>query len=187
MKKVRVLLSIVLSITLLFQSLYVSAASSDPGWMMRNDQDTEGSVILDEQTVNESIKTADVLFELTENRTAYTKEFLLSNGLHMAVAYPDQVHYEKDGKWADIDNTLKLVDSKYTNTEGLFKASLPDKLTDNESIFFEADGHAVSFRLVSASKGDRGVSSIESSDAKVIEKTRDNFDGNFTRNESQRL
>ena len=178
MKKIRILLSIALSVTLLFQSIYVSAASNGSVTFCLNDNETtEASPVMDASADEESVKDAEVLFELTDNRSAYTKEFLLSNGLHMAVAYPDQVHYEKDGKWKDIDNTLKLVDGKYTNAEGLFKANLPSKLTDNETISIETDGQTVSFRLLSASKGDRSSEPISSADAKVIEKTRNDSDG----------
>ena len=46
-----------------------------------------------------SSKDAAVVAELTEGRTAYTKEFLLSNGLHMATVYAEPIHYIKDGKW----------------------------------------------------------------------------------------
>ena len=124
MKKIRTLLSIALSIILLLQSISVSAASNGSVTFSLNDNETtEASFMMDSSADEESIKDAEVLFELTDNRSAYTKEFLLSNGLHMAVAYPDQVHYEKNGKWKDIDNTLKLVDGKYTNAEGIFKAS----------------------------------------------------------------
>ena len=49
---------------------------------------------------------AHILGEVSEKRTEYSKEFLLSNGLHMAVLYPNAVHYQKDGQWAQIDNTL---------------------------------------------------------------------------------
>ena len=138
---------------------------------------TDTSAAVDDSTDEESIKNADILFELTDNRSAYTKEYLLSNGLHMAVAYPDQVHYERDGKWRDIDNTLKLVDGQYTNTEGLFKANLPSKLTNDDTVSIEADGHTVSFRLLSAFKDDRSSEPIETADAKIIEKTRENTDG----------
>ena len=45
----------------------------------------------------ETAQPAEVVAELTEKRTEYTKEFLLSNGLHMAAVYAEPVHYEKDG------------------------------------------------------------------------------------------
>ena len=40
-----------------------------------------------------------VLEEITENRTEFTKEFMLSNGLHMAAVYPTAVHYQENGQW----------------------------------------------------------------------------------------
>ena len=43
-------------------------------------------------------KEVAIVQEITENRSEYSKEFLLSNGLHMATVYAEPVHYEKDGK-----------------------------------------------------------------------------------------
>ena len=52
------------------------------------------------------VEPASIMAEITENRTEFSKEFKLSNGQHMTVVYPEAVHYQKDGQWKDIDNTL---------------------------------------------------------------------------------
>ena len=41
-------------------------------------------------------KDAEIVAEVPEGRSEYSKEFLLSNGLHMATVYAEPVHYEKD-------------------------------------------------------------------------------------------
>ncbi|MDD6342249.1 MAG: DNRLRE domain-containing protein, partial [Eubacteriales bacterium] len=48
-------------------------------------------------------------------RTEDTKHFILSDGTHIAAKYESAVHYEKDGAWEDIDNTLTLQDAVDAN------------------------------------------------------------------------
>ena len=173
MKNIRALFSVVLSVVLLFQSVTVSASSIQS---KRNSGDTHSSRAISNEFVNtaetneESIKEASVLYEVSSNRTAYTKEYVLSNGLHMAVSYPDQVHFEKEGKWYDIDNTLKLVDGKYTNTENSYRAFLPEKIAEKEYITIEKDGNEISFRLLSSSTGRNETRTLRSAVSKIVEK-----------------
>ena len=89
-----------------------------------------------------------VVAELTDKRTQYTKEFLLSNGLHMATVYADPVHYEKDGQWAEIDNTLKVAkNGTVINTAGAWNVSFPNQLSGNNCITIEKDGYTLSFYM----------------------------------------
>ena len=90
-----------------------------------------------------------VIAELSEKRTEYTKEFRLSNGLHMAVVYANPVHYEKDGQWAEIDNTLKTsgtgTDAVLTNTAGVWDVRFPQQLSDTNAVTITKDGYTLSF------------------------------------------
>ena len=91
---------------------------------------------------------AYVVAELTENRTEFSKEFLLSNGLHMAMVYADAVHYETESGWEEIDNTLKAnADGTYSNTAGPWDVTFPEQLGEDESITIEKDGYTLSFSM----------------------------------------
>ena len=80
-----------------------------------------------------------VVDEIKENRTEFSKEFLLSSGLHMAVVYPDAVHFETENGWEEIDNTLVLrEDGSLTNTAGVWDVTFPERL--DESVTIEKDG-----------------------------------------------
>lgn len=93
-------------------------------------------------------KEVAIVQEITENRSEYSKEFLLSNGLHMATVYAEPVHYEKDGKWADIDNTLVThTDGMYKNTAGVWEVSFPQSFGSNQSISVTKDGYTLSFGM----------------------------------------
>ena len=90
---------------------------------------------------------AYVVEELTNKRTEYTKEFLLSNGLHIATVYAEPVHYQKDGKWAEIDNTLiAKSDGTYRNTAGVWNVALPDNLSTG-AVSIAKDGYTLSFQM----------------------------------------
>ena len=93
-------------------------------------------------------KSAEVMSEIPEKRTKYAKEYVLNNGLRMAVVYPDAVHYQKDGKWEDIDNTLTAETAGVlTNTAGEWKVSFPQQLTKTKQITIEKDGYTLSFGM----------------------------------------
>ena len=94
---------------------------------------------------------AYIVGEVEENRTEYTKEYILSNGLHMAAVYSEPVHFENNGVWAEIDNTLKLTatrsGSAYTNTAGDWQVSLPQNLNDETAVTLAKDGYTLSFYM----------------------------------------
>lgn len=61
--------------------------------------------------------------EVTELRGEYEKHYRLTDGSFMAVQYQVPVHYQDDGQWVDIDNTLEAVtmfsgDSVYQAVNG---------------------------------------------------------------------
>ena len=89
-----------------------------------------------------------IVEELTDKRTEYTKQFRMDNGQFMAVVYNDPVHYEKDGQWVEIDNTLKAqLNGTYTNTAGVWDVSFPNQLTQNNRISIAKDGYTLSFGM----------------------------------------
>jgi len=87
-----------------------------------------------------------VVAEIPEKRTEFSKEFLLSTGLHMAVVYPNAVHYPSETGWAEIDNTLKIhTDGTLRNTAGVWDVQFPQQLAEDQSISVTKDGYTLSF------------------------------------------
>ena len=56
----------------------------------------------------------DVSGEIPELRGEYEKHFSLSDGTYSAVVYPYPVHYDSNGTWREIDNTLRAGTEQYT-------------------------------------------------------------------------
>ena len=94
-----------------------------------------------------STEGAAVVAEDTGKRTEYTKQFRMSNGMYIAAVYPEPVHFEEDGAWVDIDNTLKLSRGVYTNTAGIWDVSLPQQLSENAMITITRNGYTLSFGM----------------------------------------
>ena len=88
-----------------------------------------------------------VVAEVVSGRSRYSKEFKLSNGLHLAVLYPEPVHYEADGQWVEIDTTLKRSGTAYTTTAGDWQVSLPTSLGTGGTVSVTKDGYTLSFRM----------------------------------------
>ena len=91
---------------------------------------------------------AVIVGEIADGRTEYSKEFLLSDGLHLATVYPEPVHYMKDGKWEDINNTL-VADGKgsYRNTAGIWDVSFPQSSGSQKAVTITKDGYTLSFGM----------------------------------------
>ena len=88
-----------------------------------------------------------VLGELTEKRTEYTKEFRLSNGLNLATVYAEPVHYQEDGQWKEIDNTLVSTTAGFRNTAGVWDVTFPQNMRGNNAVTIQKDGHTLSFYM----------------------------------------
>ena len=103
-------------------------------------------------TITDSDKDVDaeILGEIPSGRDEYQKEFLLSNGQRLLVLYPTPVHYEENGQWEEIDNTLLPVSedeiSVYQNTAGPWDVTFPAKIDNQKFISVQQDGHSISFR-----------------------------------------
>ena len=95
----------------------------------------------------DSAEDAYIVAEIEENRTESSKEYVLSNGLHMFTMYAEPVHYEEDGQWEEIDNTLTISDGYYENTAGIWDVSLPEELDSDNAVSVTKDGYTLSFYM----------------------------------------
>ena len=59
--------------------------------------------------------------EILEKRKPREKHFVKENGEIVARIYSDNIHYLKDNKYEEIDNTLIEDDEYYTNVQNSYK------------------------------------------------------------------
>ena len=134
------LLSMFLAVVLLVNMLPLGIMAQD----LQNNLSVKPTVT--ETAAEADIKDAEIVAEIPEKRTEYSKEFQLSNGLRLAAVYADPVHYQTSKGWADIDNTLKQkVDGTYANTAGIWDVSFPNELTNESKVTVSVDNYSLSF------------------------------------------
>ncbi|MBE6751723.1 MAG: RHS repeat-associated core domain-containing protein [Ruminococcaceae bacterium] len=92
-----------------------------------------------------------IIGEIESKRDRYTKVFQKSDGTSVAVVASTPVHYEENGKWVDIDNTLVEVtendETVYENKSNDFTVELPQEMDEKDSVSIEKDGYSISFTL----------------------------------------
>lgn len=91
-------IAMILAIVLIPQLLQFDALAEGMVHTVKAAETTESSNSTEEVTT--------VLGEDESRREESVKHFILSNGTRQAVIYSEPVHYMKNGKWHDIDNTL---------------------------------------------------------------------------------
>ena len=155
-------LSILLVLVMLFQMLPHQALAEI---ISTEDSDLSVTPPSAETTITQD---AQVVDEVVENRTEFTKEFQMNNGFSMAVVYPEAVHYEKDGQWRDIDNTLVAItagtEAVYTNAEGLWNIQFPQQLSQDRNISVTKDGYTLRFSMAGTLTDNGNVSVMSTGD-----------------------
>lgn len=171
MKKSQKILSIILTVLTLvsvFSCAMPVWAAEVTAYTEQVENSTE--ITTDEaNTENETVTTSDekeaeILCEIEDLRTENTKYFRQSDGTYLAAQYATPVHYEKDGKWEEIDNTLteitteckeetsifslfKETDTAFVTSKSKNPAKFPDEFDEDgdKKINISVKGHKISF------------------------------------------
>lgn len=98
----------------------------------------------------------NVLYEITSKRDANTKVYKKSDGSYAAVFSSVPIHYEQDGKWLDIDNTLQAKNKKLENIQNRFHVSFPNKL-HSAPVSISCDTYQLDFSLLDAADSKAAV------------------------------
>ena len=84
--------------------------------------------------------------ELIEKRGKREKHFLQENGEIIARVYSDDIHFLKNGKYEEIDNTLLKEGKCYVNKNNKYKVSFNEDIKDG-LMNIELDNHYLKFIL----------------------------------------
>ena len=101
----------------------------------------------DESSADENVPF--IIGEDDELRAESVKHFRLSDGSYLMVDYGTPVHYESDGDWLDIDNTLVSCDGRYENAQGESKVSFSSDEYSDELYTLESGGHRLTLGAAS--------------------------------------
>ena len=104
---------------------------------------------------NNTSGTTEIIGEIPEKRTLNQKHFLQNDGTILTAIYPNNVHYEQDGKLVDIDNTLEDInedDGMYQNKNNAFKVKLSKKSNENNLVKLKIKNHNIKWSLLNSHK-----------------------------------
>lgn len=123
--------------------------------------------------MNESIGgTSEYLKEDISFRDKFTKHYIDTDGSRYAVVFPEQVHYQKNNEWVEVNNSL-ILDSKgerYVSENDVFKADFSKNSTDSKLVTIEEDGYQLSWSIAfSSSHSPSDMSASANTNAMRIE------------------
>jgi RHS repeat-associated protein len=115
-----------------------------------------------------------LLNEVDSLRTESTKTFQRVDGSFVVAMYGDVIHYQKDGKWADIDNTLTYdqISDSYENNNNGFKVKFPKNIDVDKKINLTMGNYAINWSVTNISRAaiDYSVVESKSSDMRDLSK-----------------
>jgi len=104
---------------------------------------------------------AEVIEEKESLRDENIKHYLLSDGTTKAVVYSSPVHYlDKNGEWADIDNTLSLISNEYT-ANNKFEIKFAKKSGSSNLLSIKDGEYKITFTPLNANKSNAEIENPE--------------------------
>ncbi|HAS38485.1 MAG TPA: hypothetical protein DCS04_07820 [Ruminococcaceae bacterium] len=88
-----------------------------------------------------------IVGEVTDKRDENTKFFERRDGSYTAVITSEPIHYEDNGEWKEIDNTLIKTNNKITNKENSFSVDFPTSIDSNSTVSVADGDSTLSFSM----------------------------------------
>lgn len=105
---------------------------------------------------------AEILYEDTQKRDAYTKVYKKSDGSYTAMVSSTPLHFQKNSEWVDIDNTLTAAtrdgQAVLTNADNPLEVALPETLSEECGVTLRENGNTITFALVDAQASEAELS-----------------------------
>ena len=100
--------------------------------------------------------------EIIDDRTATSKTFRKIDGTYEIAVYNDVIHYQENGEWKQIDNSLNDLGEELENKANHFKVKFPKKLDDNKQIKLTLDSYSIDWNMLNINS-----SSVSYDDTKI--------------------
>lgn len=144
MKRIKQFISIILCVSLL-NSIPINAAASET--QSEHEEQSNGGETTFGNLQGATLEEPIIVQEIPEERTEFSKEFLLTDGNKMISVYEQPIHFQNDKKeWVDFDNSL-VSDGKneVTNKNGNINVNLTKESSEQDMIQLSADNYSVSW------------------------------------------
>jgi len=164
--------SLILTLAILFTSVPLESFANNTD---NKEADSPPAIQQLETQDQQTIKEADIIGEDISKRDISTKHFLKADMSYEAVIYPMPVHYKKDGKWTDIDNSLVSRKDEQNsdileNKENEYKIKLAKNTSSNKLVRIQKDKYEISWNIIDAAKSPVKVSDDASTLLKSLDK-----------------
>jgi len=152
----RRILSIGLAVLFMFSAFPMAVSSQDEVLSEAAASEAEVSnAAISEAAISEIVR------EDISKREECVKHFDCADGGTIAVLYAGPVHYQENGQWKDIDNSLVLSENvfngamraTYVPRAGALPVSIPLDLADGKKITLSSNGFTVGFAPSAANQG----------------------------------
>lgn len=117
-----------------------------------------------------------ILQELEEYRTINTKQFLMSDNTIQAVMYNEPVHYEENGEWEDLDNSLEYQESVsdddfngYKTKNGNFDVKFAESKNSDKLVTISEEKYNLSWNLLNRNRIISGINTIDIEETEMNE------------------
>jgi len=112
---------------------------------------------------------ADILYEVVDKRDEFTKVYKRADGTYTAAISKTPIHFEENGKWEEIDNSLEKKGNVLTNKSNALNVEFPTKLSESKEIKLKNDDCEISFAINDIDEANSTVKNSESKDKAEIE------------------
>ena len=107
----------------------------------------ETQIMKNVQLESDKKEKSPIIGEAVDKRDENTKVFEREDGSFTAVVTSDPIHYEDNGEWKEIDNTLVRTSDRITNKENSFSVSFPTVLNPENDVLISDGESTVSFAV----------------------------------------
>ena len=138
--------------------------------------------------INEEETPIEVVGELEDQRSAYTKSFRLSDGTVSTVEYESDVHYkDADGEWQPIDNSLIFEDAQGNTGAEAEAASLATEVAENTENTGDTQVQSSEQEVTDPSENAEDVEGNEDQSTSEISKDNQNGDSAAVQSQVEQL
>lgn len=123
------------------------------------------------ETSTPTADTVSIVSEDVTKRGMYEKHFLMSDGSYTVAVYNEPVHYDANGTWVEVDNTLQLTTnsrgaSQYKTVNGITEVSFA-KQFDAQLVTMNQGEYSLSWDITAVSGISNRLSATKV-DAKIV-------------------
>lgn len=119
-------------------------------------EETNGDTSSVSSTVVSSEETTEIVCEIIDKRTEYSKDFLLADGSFYSITSPTPLHTFVNGKWVDVCGELDLTNANI-NPDGVVEAIQDSVMSSNSLQRSTVSGYEDTVMIINKVEGKKTI------------------------------